>query len=86
MTEREIRVSMIDISTFCQFALSLPETDEAPHFDSVAFRVKKKIFATLNVQQQRATVKFSPETQEVFTAISLSYRLAWAFILKTTLL
>lgn len=61
---------MIDIEIFRQFALSLPETDEAPHFDSVAFRVKKKIFATLNKTHNRATLKFSPENQDVFTVVS----------------
>lgn len=60
---------MIEIETFRQFALSLPETDEAPHFEASAFRVKKKIFATLNAAANRATVKFSLENQDVFTAI-----------------
>lgn len=61
---------MTDIETFRQMALSLPETDEAPHFENRAFRVKKKIFATLNVAANRATLKFSLENQDVFTAIS----------------
>jgi hypothetical protein len=60
---------MIEIGTFRQFALSLPETDEAPHFENRAFRVKKKIFATLNVAAHRATVKLSLENQDVFTAV-----------------
>lgn len=29
-----------------KYALSLPETTEAPHFDYTSFRVKGKIFAT----------------------------------------
>lgn len=61
---------MISIDSFREFALSLPETDEAPHFENVAFRVKKKIFATLNAAQNRATLKFSPELQDIFSAIS----------------
>ena len=61
---------MTDIETFRQFALTLPETDEAPHFENRAFRVKKKIFATLNAAANRATLKFSPENQDVFSAIS----------------
>ena len=61
---------MIEIETFRQFALSLPETDEAPHFEASAFRVKKKVFATLNIIAHRATVKLSLENQDVFTAIS----------------
>lgn len=61
---------MITIESFREFALSLPETDEAPHFENRAFRVKKKIFATLNVAQNRATLKFSPELQDIFSAVS----------------
>ena len=61
---------MVSIETFRQFALSLPETDEAPHFENRAFRVKKKIFATLNTAANRATLKFSLENQDVFTVIS----------------
>lgn len=61
---------MISIDNFREFALSLPETDEAPHFENRAFRVKKKIFATLNAAHYRATLKFSPELQDIFSAIS----------------
>ncbi len=61
---------MIEIENFRAFALSLPEADEAPHFENVAFRVKKKIFATLNAAHHRATLRFSPEMQDIFSAIS----------------
>jgi hypothetical protein len=61
---------MISQETFRQFALSLPETDEHPHFENTAFRVKKKIFATLNLAKNLATLKFSLENQDVFSAIS----------------
>lgn len=61
---------MIDVSTLRQFALSLPETDEAPHFEIIGFRVKKKLFVTVNAPEKRATVRLSPENQDVFTAIS----------------
>jgi hypothetical protein len=30
-----------------QFALSLPETSEEPHFDKQSYRVNRKIFATV---------------------------------------
>ena len=39
---------MISIATVRELALAFPETDEHPHFDRKAFRVKKKIFATLD--------------------------------------
>ncbi|MBL7825731.1 MAG: MmcQ/YjbR family DNA-binding protein [Saprospiraceae bacterium] len=57
------------IQAFRQFALSLPETDETVHFNIVSFRVKKKIFATMNAPENRATLRFTPENQDVFTAI-----------------
>lgn len=61
---------MIDIATFRQFALSLPETDEAPHYEIISFRVKKKVFATLNAPAGRGTLRLSPENQHVFAAMS----------------
>ncbi len=60
---------MIDPAAFRQLALSLPETDEVLHQNKTAFRVKKKIFATLNEAEQRATLKLSLADQDVFTAI-----------------
>ena len=50
-----------------QLALALPETTEQPHFDKTSFKVGKKIFATLNVPQQRATIKLSEKDQDLFT-------------------
>ena len=61
---------MIDLEAFRKFALSLPETMEEPHFDNTSFRVKNKIFATLNPVENRATLRFSLENQDVFTVIS----------------
>lgn len=60
---------MVAIDTFRSFALSLPETTEEPHFEITSFRVKKKIFATLNVPHNRATLRLSAELQDVFSAI-----------------
>lgn len=61
---------MITVETFRKFALSLPETDEQPHFDISSFRVKNKIFATLNKAENRGTLRFSAENQDVFTIVS----------------
>ena len=61
---------MISTDHFRQYARSLPKTDEAPHFEATAFRVKKKIFATLNAAQGRATLKFLLEMQDIFSSIS----------------
>lgn len=57
---------MVTIETARLLALSFPETDEHPHFDKKAFRVKKKIFATLDEKNKRMMVKLSPADQSVF--------------------
>lgn len=63
---------MIPITKFRQLALSFPETEEHPHFEKASFRVKKKIFATLDESHQRAVLKFSPIDQSVFCLIDKS--------------
>ncbi len=57
---------MVSIDTFRKIALSLPSTTEAAHFDITSFRVNKKIFATLNIKERRATVKLSAKDQDLF--------------------
>lgn len=61
---------MVTADTVRQLALALPETEEEPHFALHSFRVKKKIYATLNPPEQRATLRFSPEMQDIFSSIS----------------
>jgi predicted DNA-binding protein (MmcQ/YjbR family) len=48
-------------------ALSLPEVTEEPHFEKTSFRVKKKIFMTLNPAADRITVKLTAVDQDVFS-------------------
>ena len=57
---------MVDIDSFRQIALSLPDTVELPHFEKTSFRVKKKIFATLDEKNNRACLMLTPEDQSVF--------------------
>jgi hypothetical protein len=57
---------MVSSDIVRKFALSFPETDEHPHFDRKAFRVKKKIFATLDEKRKRLMVKLSITDQSVF--------------------
>jgi len=59
---------MVSPAAFRKLALSLPDTAEGPHFESTAFLIKGKIFATLNEAPGRAVVKLLPEQQEVMTA------------------
>jgi predicted DNA-binding protein (MmcQ/YjbR family) len=60
---------MVDTETFRNFALSFPDTKEQPHFDSTSFRVNGKIFATLNIDKQKACLKFSLDDQYLFSSI-----------------
>lgn len=60
---------MVKIETVKQLALTLPETDTHPHFDRLAFRVRKKIFATLDEHNKRVMVKLPLNEQSVFCLI-----------------
>ena len=60
---------MVSAETVRQLALALPETEEEPHFALHSFRIKKKIYATLNPPEQRATLRLSPDMQDIFSAI-----------------
>jgi hypothetical protein len=60
---------MINQHQFTKIALAFPEVEELPHFEKRSFRVKKKIFATLNMPFQRACVKLSEIDQSVFSSI-----------------
>ena len=59
-------VFMVSNETVRKLALSFPETDEHPHFHLKAFRVKKKIFATLDEEKNRLMVKLNLTDQSVF--------------------
>lgn len=63
---------MISTDTFKQKALSFPVTTEQPHFDKISFRVKKKIFATLDENTGQASLKLTPLDQSVFCAFDNS--------------
>jgi predicted DNA-binding protein (MmcQ/YjbR family) len=57
---------MVKPETFRQIALSFPGTIEQPHFEKTSFRVKKKIFATLSIDNNTAVLKLSLIDQSVF--------------------
>lgn len=61
---------MIAFETLKATALSFPNAMEAPHFENLAFKVNKKIFATYNPTHQRATVKLNAIDQQVFVKVS----------------
>jgi predicted DNA-binding protein (MmcQ/YjbR family) len=59
---------MIATETVRKLAMAFEETQELPHFEVTSFRVKKKIFATMNVKERRACVKLPEIEQSVFCA------------------
>ena len=63
---------MVNIATVRELALAFPETDAHPHFDKTAFRVKKKIFATLDEKEKRVALKLTLADQSVFCKIDSS--------------
>ena len=61
---------MVSIKEATAWALAYPEALELPHFERTSFRVRKKIFATLDEKTRIAALKFSPIDQSVFIDIS----------------
>lgn len=59
---------MITESVFRELALSFPESTEAPHFEKTSFRVKNKIFATLDLKKSIACIRLTPIDQDVFSS------------------
>lgn len=54
---------------FQELALSFSETESAPHFDKIAFKKNKKIFATIDPSSKIAMVKLTPEQQSVYALL-----------------
>ena len=54
---------MITAARFKQLCLSLPGTSEVPHFDRLAYRTPRKIYATLPPDGRTANVLLVPELQ-----------------------
>ena len=57
---------MVSLDAVRKLALSLPEAEQMPHFEKDSFRVKKKIFATLDSKNKRCVVKLSALDQSTF--------------------
>jgi len=60
---------MVSQTTLRELALSLPDVTEEPHFEKTSFRVRKKIFATMDDKSTRATVKLTEMDQDLFSSI-----------------
>ena len=72
MCEFLIDIKMIDINTFKKIALSFPEATEQPHFEKSSFRIGKKIFATLDIKNNKACIKLSMTDQDLFSLFDKS--------------
>lgn len=57
---------MVDLETARNLCLALPQVEEYSHFEKPAYRVKKKIFATLWLDDKRAVLKFLKTEQPLF--------------------
>jgi hypothetical protein len=58
---------MVTNEHFRELALSFEDAAEMPHFEKPSFRVRKKIFATLNNEERIACVKLTPVDQDIFS-------------------
>lgn len=58
---------MVSIPTARKLALAFEAVEEKPHFEKTSFRVKNKIFATLDKKKQQLTLRLSEVDQSVFS-------------------
>ena len=52
------------------FALSFAEATESPHFEKSSFRVRKKIFATMDAIKNEVVVKLTAADQDIYCSTS----------------
>ena len=57
---------MVRSETFRKWATALFSVSEEPHFEKTSFRVRKRIFATLDETKRSASLKLSPVEQSVY--------------------
>ena len=55
----------VDPTRAREMALALPEASEAPHFDRLAFRTSRKIFATLGTKDD-LNLMFDPDLRDFY--------------------
>ena len=60
----------MDRDTFTEMALGFEDAVEQPHFHKSSFRVRKKIFATLDSKANNVVLKFSEHEQVVFADLA----------------
>ena len=57
---------MLTIEKMREMALAYEEAVEEPHFHLTSFRIRKKIFATLDTEKRLAMIALSPVEQSLF--------------------
>jgi hypothetical protein len=60
----------VDAVRVKELALALPGASEAPHFDRVAFRTPRKMFATLGAAGRDLNLMFNPELRDFFCDVA----------------
>ena len=60
------------VNFYRETALALEGVEEKPHHDKISFRIKGKIFATLNLAATRGCVCLSHIDQSAFSAFDAS--------------
>ena len=56
----------VDRARAKELALALPAVSEAPHFDRVAYRTPRKMFATLGASGSDLNLMFNPDLRDLF--------------------
>jgi hypothetical protein len=56
----------VDAADAREMALALEGASEAPHFHRIAFRTRRKTFATLDAEAQDINLMFDPELRDFF--------------------
>jgi hypothetical protein len=59
---------MVKQEVFIEMASSFPDVTVEPHFENTAFKIKKKIFATINPKANRICIKLNAIDQDAFSA------------------
>ena len=78
---------MIDLETARELLLSFPEVEEWDHFGKLSYRVKGKIFATLDLDSKKAVFKLTANQQPEFCKNQAIYpvkgrwgTLGWSYV------
>jgi hypothetical protein len=57
---------MVTATSFRKAALAFNDVVEQPHFEKASFRIKGKIFATMDIANKQASLKLPPNEQSVY--------------------